>query len=157
MPECCDAWMQKQQKWPHRKWQLALHRIPFFNNYFLECERKRKTWLCKATLSTLEVIKVLPTTSTKRTTVHGFHSFRGKASHHRLDVLRTIFGWFVFYFQKLTYAIMLGHMPKINHFWAQIKKNRKSVRTFLTRAIQLETLHKNTSTKPCLAHSDTGF
>ena len=36
-----------------------------------------------------------------------------------------IFGWFVFYFQKLIYAIMLGYMQKVNHFWAQIKKKPK--------------------------------
>ena len=39
-----------------------------------------------------------------------------------------IFGWFVFYFQKLTFAIMLGHMQKVNHTW---------VRMFLPRALQL--------------------
>ena len=34
----------------------------------------------------------------------------------RKEVFYNIFGWFVFYFQKLTYAIMLGHMQKINQF-----------------------------------------
>ena len=43
-----------------------------------------------------------------------------------------------FYFQKLTYAIMLGHMQKNNHFWAQIKKKKKG--QFLPRALQLSLL-----------------
>ena len=49
------------------------------------------------------------------------------------------FGWFVFYFQKLTllYSIMLGHMQKVNHFWTQIKKPKMWVRTLLPRALQL--------------------
>ena len=34
-----------------------------------------------------------------------------------------IFGRFVFYFQKLTYAIMLGHMQKLFTFEHKIKKN----------------------------------
>ena len=49
------------------------------------------------------------------------------------------FGWFVFYFQKLTYATMLGHMQKVTHFWAQIKKPKMSVTMFLPRALQFLT------------------
>ena len=43
----------------------------------------------------------------------------------------------LFDFQKLTYAIMLGHMKKVNHFEHKFKKPKMSVRTFLPRAFQL--------------------
>ena len=42
----------------------------------------------------------------------------------KIKVFYNFFDWFVFYFQKLTYGIMLGHMQKVNHFWAQIKKTQ---------------------------------